>query len=532
MKKFWLLFAVILAGFTASSQRQVDSLLRLCEKTTEKQKAGLYLEISRYSRNDSAKSNLFARKAYQVAVKNNQIKEQAKALYYIGETGYYSRDYAGAIPYYEKAIPLYTQLKDTFSLTNCHNSMGLCYHFMFQGEKAIIQFIEGLKLTENNQEYTAELISNIAMAHGAMNNHRDAIDNYYKALIINKSIKDSSSIAVNYNGLGDAFTNLNQPDSAIVNFLKALYIFRKMKKTEDQAIALTNLATVYANYPDSLNKSIAYFNQAWTIFQKLGWNHFEAEIRQGIGTVLGKQGRYKEAIDSYNKSLQLTDKFNRGLSLKKTNCQGLAEVYEKMGNYKTALKYSILYSQYADSLDKKEKYDQIMNLEKQYETKKKENEIVKLQARQDLINIQLKKNQQLKTLGFVTALLSLLLMIFVTKKYFDKIKSNQILEEKNRQIEQSEQELRVINASKNKFFSIIAHDLKNPFHTVMGYSYLLSKDYDQFTEAERRKFAGDIYQSTNNIFRLLQNLLDWSKSQTGRLKYADRKSTRLNSSHW
>jgi len=94
-----------------------------------------------------------------------------------------------------------------------------------------------------------------------------------------------------------------------------------------------------------------------------------------------------------------------------------------------------------------------------------------------------------------------------------------LLESKNKKIEQSENELRVLNASKNKFFSIIAHDLKNPFHTVMGYSWLLSNDYELFTEEERRKFASDINQSTNNIFRLLQNLLEWSKSQTGRLVF-------------
>lgn len=519
MKKLLLIFALISVVFTASSQAPIDSLLRICEKASEKQKPGYYLEISFNTRTDSAKSNSYARKAYQLAVKNNQIPEQAKAFYYLGETSYYLFDYTGAIPMYEKAIPLYMAVKDTFNASNCYNSIGLCYHYMYQGEKAIAQFIEALKLCENDKNFTAELFSNIAMAHAKMNNHRDAINYYRKAFIINTSIKDSVSIAINYNGLGDTFTTMNQPDSAIANFSKAHYLFKKLKKTGYQAIALANIATIYPNYPDSLNKAIDYFNQAWIIFKQLGWNQYEAEILQGVGNVLCKQGKYREAIVAFNNSLKLNDKFNRGLSLKKTNYQGLSESYEKMGVYKTAFKYHVLFVQYSDSLDQKEKYDKIVNLEKQYETEIKENKILQLQARQELTDIELRKNKQLKLLGMATALLLLIFVSFILKKYFDKIKSNQLLEEKNRQIEQSEQELRKLNAAQNKFFSIIAHDLKNPLHAIMGFSYLLSKDYDRYTEEERRQFAGDIHLSTNNIYQLLENLLEWSRAQTGRLTF-------------
>jgi signal transduction histidine kinase/predicted negative regulator of RcsB-dependent stress response len=520
MKKLLLIFTALLAIFVLSAQPKVDSLLRVCENISEKQKAPIYLELSFNTRRDSAKSNSYSRTAYQLAEKYHLLSDQAKAMYYLGETSYYSRDYAVAIPYYEKAIPLYEQARDTFNITNCFNSIGLCYHYMFQGEKAISQFIDGLKLNEHNKEYTAELISNIAMAHSRMNNNRDAIENYRKALLINISIKDSASIAVNYNGLGDVFTNMNRPDSAIVNFNKALHIFIQTKRNDRQAIALANLATSYTNYPDSLNKAISYLNRAWIIFRELGWNHFEPEIRQGLGDVLFKQGKYAEALEAYSKSLELTKEFNRGFALMKSSYQKLSAACEKSGDYKTALKYHILFAHYADSLDQKDKYEQLVNLEKQYDTEKKENEIIRLQAKQDLTDIELRTNKQLKLLGFLTASLLLILVSFMFIKYLDKIKSNHLLEEKNRQIEKSEQELRILNASKNKFFSIIAHDLKNPLHNVMGYSYLLSKDYDRFTEVERRKFAVDIYQSTNNIFRLLQNLLEWSGSQTGRLKFS------------
>jgi len=519
MKKVLIFLAVLSVSFAISAQTKIDSLLRLCEKSSEKQKSGLYLELSFISRKDTSKSNSFSRMAYKLAVKNKQISDQAKSFYYLGETDYYSRDYAKAIPFYEKAISLYKLEKDTFNLTNCHNSIGLCYHYMDQGEKAISQFIEGLKLCGKDQEYAAEIISNIGMAHEKMQNLTDAINNYRKALKINISIKDSASIAVNYNGIGSSYVSMNKNDSAIVNFNKALHLFKKMKRIDKQAIVLSNLASVYPNYPDSLNQAIEYFNQSLAKFKELGLNHFEAEISAGIASVYCKQGKLKNAIAEYNESLRLTDLYNKGFYLKMKNYEGLWHVYEIMKDFKMAFKYHILFSQYSDSLDKKEKYQQIVNLEKKYETEKKENEIIRLQAKQQLTDIQLSKNKQLKLLGFITAIMLLFIVFYVLQKYSEKIKSNKLLEEKNLKIEQSEQELRVLNASKNKFFSIIAHDLKNPFHTVMGYSWLLSKDYDLYTEEERRKFALDINQSTNNIFRLLQNLLEWSRSQTGRLEF-------------
>lgn len=515
-------FIVLLFALNSPGQAKVDSLLQLCQKAGDTEKTKIYLELAKLTVKDSALSNSYNQKAFQLAVAHKQLPEQAKAIYYLGEISYYSREYSKAIPQYEKAGALFESLKDSFNLTNCYNSIGLCYHLMYKGDKAIEQFIKALRTCENNKEYTAEVISNIAMAHAKMNNHRDAISNYKKALNLNTLIKDSASMAVNYNGLGDTYSNMNKPDSAIVNFWMAYRLFGKLKKIGYQNIALTNIATLYPNYPDSLDKAIDFFTQASTNFRELGWNQFEPEIREGIGLVYAKKGRYKEALNAFQESLKLTDKFKKGFALKRTNYLEIAKTYKLMGDYKTALKYHELFVQYNDSMVLKEKYEQIINLEKQYETEKKQNEINQLQAKHILTDIQLQKNKQLKMLGFVTASLLLVLILFVLNRYLDKAKSNKLLESKNRMIEKSENELKLLNASKNKFFSIIAHDLKNPFHTVMGYSYLLSKDYNNFTEEERRKFADDIHHSTNNIFRLLQNLLEWSRSQTGRLTFTPR----------
>jgi len=511
---FFIVLSVVLG---ASSQTQVDSLLRLCANASEKQKSELYLELSLSLKNDSVKSNAYSRMAYQLAVKNNLVPFQAKALHYFGESLFNSAEYQKAIPAYKKALSVYSEIKDTVNMVDCHKAIGLCYYNMDQGDKAIKQFIDGMKLCENDKRSTAKLLSNIAMTHNRMRNMNDAIQNYRKALALNASIENYTSMAINYNGLGEIYKTINRPDSALINYLKAKNLH---ENSEFKAATLSNIAGIYMNYPDSMNIAVDYLKQAWTIFGKLGLYQYEAEFKQGIGIILYKQGKYKSAIEAFEQSIELNDKYNRGYKIKTTSHNLLSKVYEKTGDYMTAMKHLKLFIQYSDSLAQKEKYEQIVTLEKQYETVKKENEINRLQAEQELTLIQLRKNKQLKQLGMATALLLLLLVFFVSMKYLDKIKSNQLLREKNQLIEQSEQELQLLNASKNKFFSIIAHDLKNPLHTILGYSFLLNKDYERFTEDARRKFALNIHQSTNNIFRLLQNLLEWSRSQTGRLNFS------------
>jgi len=520
--RIFIVFIGLLLATTTFSQTKIDSLLRICEKADNAQKAKIYLELAKATFKDSALSNSYNKKAFQLAVYNKQLPEQAKSVYYSARIQSTARDFTNAIGTYEKALPLLRQLKDTLAMIDCFRYIGIANFNMSKSKEAIASYLEGLKLAKTNLDYTAELLGNIGLVHNEMDNFNEAIKYFRQALSINQSIHDNESMAVNYDYLGATYSRLKKPDSSLVNYHKALLLFKKIRKEDRYAVSLSNMAWILQDYPDSLNKAISYFNQTWEKFQKLGWAHYEPNIQFGIACILSKQGKLEESVSAYKRSIQLAIQFKREFFLKKQLYQGISEVYQKKGDYKHALENQILCSKYNDSITEKQKFDQVTALEKQYETEKKANEINRLQARQELTDVQLQKNKQLKILGFVAASLLLIFVFFILIRYFDKIKLNQLLELKNKTIEQSENELRILNASKNKFFSIIAHDLKNPFHTVMGYSYLLSNDYDNFTEGERRKFASDINQSTNNIFRLLQNLLEWSKSQTGRLVFNPR----------
>ncbi|MGE5399035.1 MAG: PAS domain S-box protein, partial [Ignavibacteriales bacterium] len=71
-------------------------------------------------------------------------------------------------------------------------------------------------------------------------------------------------------------------------------------------------------------------------------------------------------------------------------------------------------------------------------------------------------------------------------------------------------ELAELNATKDKFFSIIAHDLKSPFQGLIGCSQILSSEYDTLSEDEKMSFIGSIEELSRNSYKLLENLLDWS----------------------
>ncbi len=86
-------------------------------------------------------------------------------------------------------------------------------------------------------------------------------------------------------------------------------------------------------------------------------------------------------------------------------------------------------------------------------------------------------------------------------------------------LKESERQLREINATKDKFFSIIAHDLRNPFNSIVGFSSLLVDEVKQKDFSNIEEYSGIILDSSQRAMDLLNNLMEWSSSQTGRIEF-------------
>lgn len=113
-------------------------------------------------------------------------------------------------------------------------------------------------------------------------------------------------------------------------------------------------------------------------------------------------------------------------------------------------------------------------------------------------------------------------IIFVGQDITFKKQTEQEINSYLEQLKVSEAKLKELNNTKDKFFSIIAHDLLNPLSALTGYSAILSSDTKELSIDEIEDFSKTIHTLAKNIFDLLENLLMWSRIQTGKMAFEPR----------
>ena len=104
-------------------------------------------------------------------------------------------------------------------------------------------------------------------------------------------------------------------------------------------------------------------------------------------------------------------------------------------------------------------------------------------------------------------------------KMIDLKKAKKTISQQKEEIENHREQLKALNASKDKFFSIIAHDLRNPIGGFLNLTEVLANNFDVFSEKESKEFIDVMNQASKQLYNLLENLLQWSRAQTGRISY-------------
>lgn len=108
------------------------------------------------------------------------------------------------------------------------------------------------------------------------------------------------------------------------------------------------------------------------------------------------------------------------------------------------------------------------------------------------------------------------------------IKEKRNLENALTKLDTTNRKLKKVNRQKDKFFSVIAHDLRSPFSSILGFAEILKDNLDDFSDEDLKKYIGLLHKSTNNTYRLLINLLEWSAVQRQKTKFTPEKTSVAN----
>ncbi len=404
-----------------------------------------------------------------VKISNNKHRS-ASILILKGQNEYYSNNYEDAVDLYYLALDQAEQSQDSILLAKVNLNLGMVYDELDDYDESII-FLQ-------------------------------------KAVKISQSIKDSSNLAKTYQNLAISYQNKKDQNKASEFNEKANQLAIAKKDTTMIIDIINNFGTIYYDQHD-FNKSLECYLKALNLYQTIHDRKGVATAYNNIGLVYLDKREYKKSINYFNQSLALARE------LKMYDFIGdiynnMTIYYEQLKNYKKAFYYYDRFNAIYDSLAGEKKSKMIYQIQAKYKLKRNARELEELKlTNQSQLNI----IHSVKSIQVYWVAITFLVVVLMIATFYLLIKEKKLASE----LKNKTKELSELNASKDKFFSIIAHDLKNPFNVLVSYTSILKTDLDLFSKEQLDQIISDLNEAAENGYNLLQNLLIWTRSQTNRI---------------
>lgn len=482
-----------------------------------------FLSAAYFKLDNYEKSIEYATRLYNIHNTNNEELEAGKSLKDIASNYYGWSKFIEAKNYYERALDIFKKHQYFEGIAETLGELARILGHWGEYDEALSNHQEALKFYEEivDEAGIAKAYTGMGMIYQELGNLDNAYGHYKKSLEIYESLGNTFQIVSLTLHIGDIYLQKKLYDKALEYYFKADEIGRELNNKKLKAISLSNIGEAYNLKGDYL-KALDYQQRSLVLKEEIGDKMRLAITYTEMGTIYCNVNDFPKALDYLNKGLVMAEELNFKYQINKSHLS-LSDVYQKMGNHEQALINYKKYISGRDNINTEESKQIIAELQTKYQLEKKEKENDNLRSGQLLNNARI-KNQQL-IIGFVLFILlgSFVLSLILHGRYQQNQKLNIQLSLKNKEIEDQQKnveklnaELKEANHTKDKFFSIVAHDLKNPFNSLLVLSKLLLDDYDTFTNEERKQFISQINSSAENTYSLLQNLLEWARTQSGK----------------
>lgn len=441
-------------------------------------------------------------------------------------------------------------------LSNIHNGLGTVCYKRSDFNKALQHYQQAVDISTNigDEKSNTSRLLNIGKIHFYQGDLNLALNYYQQAEINSETFYDDLGTAHAKKEIGSIFNQWQQYSQARDYYFQALHIYEELQDLKQKSIILNEIGSLYRR-EDNFEKAIEFQQKSLEIKEQIGYKYGIAASLNGLGITFKQKQQYPQALEYYQRALQIQKEINDEMGAAATisnigliqqkmgltesalrsyqtsmqlarkipynqllinNLIAISELYSSSGNYARSLDYLRQAVVIKDSIFNQEKHKQFAEMQTKYETEKKERENEQLRFDLELNILKMAKQETQRNLLLVISVIILISSLLIYVLYRLKTKAYQDLSAANKLILQQKQELELLNKTRNRFFSIISHDLRNALGSaVMGIELL-----DDSAEMEKQEISdvqSELKNSIVGLSNLLDNLLAWARLQIGRI---------------
>jgi signal transduction histidine kinase len=493
-------------------------LSALAQQKSPKEQVAALLQQAQQARQDSLKV-LYWREALQLSEQQNYSEGILAAAQALAKQYRMKENLALAYQYYQKALPQARSLRKVYEEADLYYGLASIQSQWSNYKEALEAAYSAHRLYESLQEASGRAACDnmIGLIHNEMGEYEKSLQHFSQALQIYEQLADSANVAVAYNNLALSYGGLGKEDTSLAYLQKALQLSLKLRNYDGVGAAYNNMGDLYY-YKKAYQEAIEYYQKSLKEYEKIDNLGGKGANFVSLGRVHKAQGDYENAVLFFGKAAVIF----QGIGSKYQIAQiykDIFEIYKLLNKPALALEFHELYTAFQDSLFNERISKQVKEVEARYEVAAQNKKIEQLEAAQ-------KAKNNLNLALMVISTLALFTLVLLYYLYYNRQKSNRLLQEKNAKIQfqneellLSQKNLRELIQTRDKFFSIISHDLRSPLNSLTGFLQVLIRHSEAFSKEEIVQFATKLDKSVANLKDLLENLLTWSRAQTGGIEF-------------
>lgn len=476
--------------------------------------------------NNAAACDSIAQIILEKSLENDYKKGSAYAWFLKSSAQQQLSNFDSAIVLAYKSLSIFIDIDNKKGQARIYNDLGINYDFKANYAKAIDNYLKALNIFEklDDKKGISNALNNIGLIYQNQKNYNEARAYHRRALAIAMKNKLPKAELNALNSLGSIFVELGDYDSALFYHQKVLEGDIKSGNQTYISYSYNNIGEAYLHKKE-FDKAIFYFKKSKQLKENLGLQKPLANTLMNMGEAYMGLKDFDAAENSLTQSLAISIPFKLA-EINQTNYMLLHRLAIEKQNYKQALTYYKEAEKIKTEINHDREMAEISRLEKIYEVDKA----------QRLLNETEKNAAYSNKLAILYGSLAIILFILVSSfayGYSQKKKTNNTLikyqkalelrnnelNDKNELVNTQKKELEAALSARSRFLSFMSHEIRTPLNGITGLVDLLLA---MPMIPDQKEYMDALKQSADNLLLLLNNILDLSKLEAGKIELEKR----------